>query len=199
MTTQLFWLAVIWIIWCVPHSLLLWPPLRSRLEQRLGLSPASYRGWYSLFSLLSAAPAVWFTWRLGGLWPFFWNGAWLYPQILLWALAGFVMLWADRTFKKSGFDLMGFSALTGGTWPGHKLVAGGPYVHCRNPMHLAGLVMLWARQLSPADVAVNVVLSGYILSGTWLEERRLTREFGAEYESYRRQTPSLGWRLGPKS
>ena len=198
MTIHIVWLTVIWIIWCIPHSLLLWPTLRLRLEDRLGLSPAAYRGWYSLFSLASAAPAVWYTWRLGGLWPFFWAGAWLYLQIALWVLASWLMLWADRTFKKSGFDMIGFSALTGETWPGHKLIAGGPYAYCRNPMHLAGLVMLWARHLAPADMAVNLVLSAYILLGTWLEENRLTHEFGEEYRRYRRETPSLGWRLSPR-
>ena len=199
MTNHLLWLTLIWIIWCIPHSLLLWPPLRGRLEHCLGLSPDAYRGWYSVISLASIAPAVWYTWRLGGIWPFFWGGAWLYVQIPLWALAGFVLIWADRTFKKGGFDMIGFGSLTGDSKPGHKLIAGGPYAYCRNPMHLAGLVMLWARHLSAADVAVNVVMSAYIVLGTWLEEKRLAGEFGPEYETYRRQTPMLGWRISFRS
>ena len=192
---SLIWLTVIWLVWCIPHSLLLWRPVRARLEDLLGLSPPAYRGWYSLFSLASAAPAVWYAWHLGGIRPFFWPGAWLYAQAALWAPAVFLLVWADRTFKKSGFDMVGLGALAGESLPGHKLMAGGPYAHCRNPMHLAGLVMLWARSLAPADVAVNLVLTAYILVGTWLEERRLAREFGENYRRYRENTPKLGWRI----
>ena len=49
---QLLTLALLWALWCAPHSLLLQEGLRLGLQTTLGLRPAVYRLLYSLFSIV---------------------------------------------------------------------------------------------------------------------------------------------------
>jgi len=189
---QLLALAAVWALWCLLHSLPLWEPLRRRLEARLGVSPRRYRGLYSIFSLLSLAPVMVYYHHLDGVGPFLWPWPWWVPQAVLWLLAAALMLWADRSFKRVGFDLMGLGGA--GTESEPPLVTSGAYARLRHPMHLAGLVMLWARSLGAADVVTNLVLSAYLVLGCFIEESRLKRRFGRRYRDYARRVPILGWR-----
>ena len=80
--------------------------------------------------------------------------------------------------------------------PTQRLVVGGLYRHVRNPMYLAvgttivGQALLLGRPIlllyaAAFAVAVLAFVRGY-------EEPTLARQFGAEYEDYRRAVP--GWR-----
>ena len=57
----------------------------------------------------------------------------------------------------------------------------------RHPWYLAVFILLWAGDLNLADLTINVVLSVYLVIGTFLEERKLVLEFGDKYEVYQRQ------------
>ena len=57
----------------------------------------------------------------------------------------------------------------------------------RHPWYLAVFILLWARDLYPAGITVNAVLSAYLLIGTLLEERKLVLEFGDNYKLYQQQ------------
>ncbi|CAO0819886.1 hypothetical protein DFAR_1180003 [Desulfarculales bacterium] len=52
------------------------------------------------------------------------------------------------------------------------------------------------RMLTPADLAINLVLTVYIVLGTWHEERKLHRQMGQAYYDYAAKgpiIPGLGW------
>ena len=156
-----------------------------------------YRVLYSLLSLATIAPLMHYTRALGGILPFFWSGAWAVLQAALWLAALALMWWAEASFRRGGFDMLGLGDALARRDRPHRLVTAGAYAHLRHPMHLAGLVMLWARHLGPADLAVNLVLSAYIVIGSQLEERRLLAMFGDQYRDYQARSPMLGWRLRP--
>jgi protein-S-isoprenylcysteine O-methyltransferase Ste14 len=79
--------------------------------------------------------------------------------------------------------------------PTEQLVVGGLYRHVRNPMYVAVaaiiagqallLGQLWLLLYAAAFVAVTAAFVH------WYEEPTLRRQFGAEYEAYRRAVP--GW------
>ncbi len=73
-----------------------------------------------------------------------------------------------------------------------QLVTGGLYRWVRHPLYSAGLLILWA---NPAvtwnGLAFNLGITGYLIVGALLEERKLLVEFGAAYAEYRRKTPML--------
>ena len=54
----------------------------------------------------------------------------------------------------------------------------------RHPWYVAVFFLLWASDLTAATITINLVLSGYLVVGTLLEERKLMIEFGAEYSRY---------------
>ena len=68
----------------------------------------------------------------------------------------------------------------------------GFYGLVRHPLYMFGLVILWLTPVMTVNVfTLFVLLSLYLFVGAKLEERRLVREFGQEYEEYRRRTPMI--------
>jgi protein-S-isoprenylcysteine O-methyltransferase Ste14 len=70
----------------------------------------------------------------------------------------------------------------------------------RHPWYLAVLILLWARDHSLSGLVINVILSVYLVIGTFLEERKLVLEFGDKYRLYQHQVSMfipLRW-LGSK-
>lgn len=188
-TNDLIILTLVWVAWAGLHSLLLASGPRSRLQAALCMNSARYRLLYSIFSLITIYPVLRFTRHLGGISPFFWPEPWLWPQLVLLSLALVLLLWAGLDFSKGGFDLMGFKdAFKKGEKP-HKLISAGAYAHLRHPMHLAALIMVWARSQGPADLVVSLLMTIYIVLGTWHEETRLRRQFGQAYRDYAKQVP----------
>lgn len=75
-----------------------------------------------------------------------------------------------------------------------KLNRDGIYGKIRHPMYLAGILILWGEPhlLSSQNGFTLVLLSTlYFYFGSLLEERRMVRQFGEEYERYQKDVPRL--------
>ncbi len=84
--------------------------------------------------------------------------------------------------------------------PPRRLVVCGPYSRVRNPQSVAMVLMVGGQVLAVRSSALWVLLPltvAYLelLVGPW-EERQMVREFGPEYECYRRQVRKWLPRLG---
>jgi protein-S-isoprenylcysteine O-methyltransferase Ste14 len=85
--------------------------------------------------------------------------------------------------------------------PTQRLVVGGLYRHLRNPMYVAvgativGQALLLGRPILLLYAAVFAVVVFAFVRG--YEEPTLARQFGAEYEDYRRAVPGWWPRLRP--
>lgn len=65
----------------------------------------------------------------------------------------------------------------------------------RHPLYTGALMVLWGGAVSDFGTATAIWGTGYILVGSRFEERRLSRRFGRDYATYRRQVPALiPWR-----
>jgi protein-S-isoprenylcysteine O-methyltransferase Ste14 len=72
------------------------------------------------------------------------------------------------------------------------LVVAGPYRWVRHPLYFFGLLAIWLiPQMTVNRMVLALVFSLYLYVGTFFEERRLLREFGAEYRAYQRRVPRL--------
>ncbi|MFP4439511.1 MAG: methyltransferase family protein [Chloroflexaceae bacterium] len=72
------------------------------------------------------------------------------------------------------------------------LVVAGPYRWVRHPLYFFGLPAIWLiPQMTVNRLVLALVFSLYLYVGTFFEERRLLREFGAEYRAYQRRVPRL--------
>lgn len=191
---QLLLLGAAWSAWAGLHSLLLWEPLRSRIEKALGWTGSFYRACYSGLALLTFVPVCWWTFRLGGFAPFLWPWPWLLLQAALWFAALAIMWWAWWSFKSNGVDLMGWEDAAAHHHEPPHLVQSGAYAWSRHPMYLASAVLLWSRSLAAADLTVNIVLTVYLVLGAWHEEHRMARAFGQKWREY----ASKVWHIGPR-
>ncbi len=73
-----------------------------------------------------------------------------------------------------------------------RLRTSGIYGWVRHPKYLFVLGILWfASRMTVNLLALYLVFSLYLYVGTFFEERRLVREFGAEYSEYQRRVPRL--------
>ena len=61
----------------------------------------------------------------------------------------------------------------------------------RHPWYLAAILLIWARQLDLSLIGVNVLLTSYLIIGSYLEERKLIREFGEKYLTYQKRVSML--------
>jgi protein-S-isoprenylcysteine O-methyltransferase Ste14 len=61
----------------------------------------------------------------------------------------------------------------------------------RHPWYAGALVIIWARPLDISAIIVNLILTAYIFIGTFLEEKKLLREFGDEYRAYQAEVSSF--------
>jgi len=80
--------------------------------------------------------------------------------------------------------------------PPQKLIVTGPYRLCRNPIQLgANLYYLGVgTYFGSLGIGVLMFILGLILGSLYhrfVEEKELSRKFGAEYEEYKRKTPFL--------
>lgn len=80
-----------------------------------------------------------------------------------------------------------------GAWPPERLVVGGPYAHVRNPMILAGALVLAGESLSLHSWALGAWMVSFVVLHAFyfpcIEERALERRFGAAYRAYREHVP----------
>jgi protein-S-isoprenylcysteine O-methyltransferase Ste14 len=73
-----------------------------------------------------------------------------------------------------------------------KLVIRGLYRWVRHPLYSAGLLFIWLTPvMSQNSLILYTAITVYILVGAFFEEKKLVREFGADYEAYRRGTAML--------
>ncbi len=61
----------------------------------------------------------------------------------------------------------------------------------RHPWYLATMLLIWGRQMDVSAIIVNVILTAYLIVGTYLEEKKLVKEFGEKYRNYQKKVSML--------
>ena len=191
-------LALLWTGWCVLHSLLITGRLNDWLRQRGGLLQGAHRIFYIVISCLTLIPVLWYQYSLPQQMLFSWSGWWRILQVLL-------LLYGLLTFYggKRVYDMDHFLGIS--QWRNYRrgrqvqqlpFVSQGILCYVRHPWYSGGLAVLWAvGPLTDVSLTVRLILTGYVLVGTLLEERKLVRELGSSYREYCRQVPMLiPWR-----
>jgi methanethiol S-methyltransferase len=182
--------ALIWAGWCVIHSLLNSEGLIGKALPPGNSIRPYYRIVYSLFAAITLMLVYWIAPRENDMPLWEWHGPLAVVQGAIWVVA---LVMAYLSFRLiSIWDFLGFTAL--GTArnrresPG-QLMTSGIYGETRNPQFLAGLLLLWARDLTPTGLVINIILSFYLLIGARIEEKRLVRKFGGDYRKYMSRVP----------
>ncbi len=107
--------------------------------------------------------------------------------VAIYAVGGALRIWPVFTLGKRFSGLVAIQQ-------GHQLVTTGPYAFVRHPSYLGMLLFMlgWGLAFrSLVGVALAVLTLWPLMARIRAEEAMLSKEFGAEYESYRARTPLL--------
>jgi len=177
-------------VFCIIHSLLAAPRIKSRIQLFIGRPLSGYRLIYNLLSLLLFG-WVMLAWQSTSV---------IYVPPGIWSLVlhglQFIILWIGLScLRQTGLtSFMGTDLADPDKQP--TLITTGCYSVVRHPLYLLGILFLL---LNPVITTRWIVLTlfsiPYFIFGALLEERRMVRLLGPAYRQYQRDVPFLFPRL----
>jgi protein-S-isoprenylcysteine O-methyltransferase Ste14 len=115
---------------------------------------------------------------------------WVIPMLAGQLLAVVALIFGFR--KTDAWEFLGLRQLSRKEKQPVKLTTSGLYRYVRHPLYTAGIIFIWLMPIMTVNVlAINLGLTVYVLVGAYFEERKLRREFGAQYAAYQAVTPML--------
>jgi protein-S-isoprenylcysteine O-methyltransferase Ste14 len=182
-----FSLAALVSAWCFLHSAMISISVTDYLKRNLGPAFRFYRVFYNITAVITLVPVVLFAYAIRTQPVFEWDGYWRIIQVFLLGTSGLVFFLGARHYDAR--QLLGVKQIQEGTSDKAITASGGLDTSgvlgmIRHPWYTASLLLIWARQLDISAIIVNTVLTAYLFIGTVLEEKKLVREFGAEYRTY---------------
>ncbi len=142
-----------------------------------------YRMIYSLISIPLLAPAfmIWMTFSKSTPVVYMIPHD-LYPVVILVRLVALGMF----GYAILQIDLLEFSGIK--TEKKKIFLTGGAYGIVRHPLYIAGILLLIAQmEMTMLDMISALLVTGYFMTGAFIEERRLLSVFGDEYRKYQKQ------------
>lgn len=188
-------IILLWTFFGILHSLLISPGVLSFLSVRLGRYFAFYRLGYNLLALLTFIPPYLYT-KMASTPQAYTFAGWRWLQGFFLILGLGLVAAAFRTYDWREFiglkQAESFWRQGQVQAPRHsRIVREGLLAVVRHPIYLGTLIFLWSLDATWAELVAKLVMTGYILVGIRLEERKLVAEFGEEYRRYQREVPML--------
>jgi len=183
------WLILSILVWGIIHSL--FASLKFKAFARRLLGPGVdqvYRLSYNLFAILSLVPVLALAVLLADKSLYSVPLPWLAIMITGELLAGLMLV--VGFLQSHPFEFLGISQLGSPIKAPGGLTTGGLYHYLRHPLYTAGLALIWLfPRMTVNLLVVNIALTAYLIIGANLEERKLRKEFGQEYDDYMEVTP----------
>ena len=192
--TEYLILSLLLILWCVIHSAMISIAVTEYVKKRLGSNYRFYRVFFNLISILTLIPVALFAHSAQTPAIFQWSGYMRLGQALIF---GFAVLFFSLGWRHYDIrQVLGIKQISEGTadraiTETGELDTSGVLGMTRHPWYLATMLLIWARQMDVAAIIVNVILTSYLIVGTYLEEKKLLREFGENYRNYQNKVSML--------
>jgi protein-S-isoprenylcysteine O-methyltransferase Ste14 len=161
-------------------------------KRRLGSRYRFYRLGFNLLSVATIIPVLLYGQSVKGHVIFRWEGLMILFQVFLLAVAVFLFIAGGRHYDIP--QLLGLRQIRKRTVHSAlsktgELVTTGVLGLTRHPWYLATILLIWAchRSFFLSTFITNIVLTLYIILGTVLEERKLLREYGEQYDRYQNE------------
>jgi protein-S-isoprenylcysteine O-methyltransferase Ste14 len=181
----------------VPHSLLLRPGVRRRLER---LIPSPCYGCFYTTVTCSTLLLLVLAWQTCPLVCYRLDGG---PAVAV--RVAYVLSWVALVYSLSltgiGFQT-GWAQLWGwlrhGRPPRRGFEVRGAYRWVRHPVYLSFLGQVWLTpQMTVDRLLLSLLLTGYIFLGSYFKDRRLLHYLGDTYREYQAQVPGYPLGFGP--
>ena len=184
----------LWMVWCTLHSALITKSVTDYMERKLGDRYRFYRLCFNIFSLVTFIPLVLFSVSIRGVPIFRWQGLLAIVKYLMLATSLFLFIAGGAHYRMSQF--LGIHQIKTGS-ASQVLSKEGMFQTSgilnvlRHPWYAAGILIVWARDITLSIFLINLVVSAYFVIGTILEERKLLHEFGDTYREYQKNVSML--------
>jgi protein-S-isoprenylcysteine O-methyltransferase Ste14 len=191
MLQQHLTLALMWIAFCVLHSVLADTQIKKSIALKAPGLFKNYRFFYTLFAFVTLGIVVYYQVVL--LSPLFYKAN-IFTIILGWAfsiLGGLIML---ICIKKYFLSLSGLKSLVAEQIVANELRIDGIHRYVRHPLYLGTFLFIWGLFLLLPYLSLliaNFVITTYTLYAIRLEERKLVDEFGEAYLIYKEEVPMI--------
>ena len=187
-------LSLLLILWCVLHSALISIAVTEYLKKVLGSQYRFYRIFFNSIAILTLIPVALVAYSARTPVIFDWSGYMRIGQVLILGLAVWFFFLGGRHYDIRQF--LGIKQIREGTTDTAitdtgELETSGVLGMTRHPWYLATLLLIWGRQMDVAAMIVNVILTAYLIVGTYLEEKKLVREFREKYRNYQKKVSML--------
>ncbi len=185
-------LAASWLIYAAIHSVMASDRVKQAVATRCGACMRGYRLFYNVLAVGLLPVPLWLTYGLPGEPLWHWQGvlAWLANAAALAAILGF--LYSLKFYD--GLSFLGVRQLAGRAPPGaadEPLCISPLHRWVRHPWYSLALVVLWTRDMNAPLLVTAVMISGYFVLGSRLEERKLVATYGQAYRRYMQAVPGL--------
>jgi hypothetical protein len=189
---QILTLVGVWLCYFLIHSLTASLYLKRLVARRWpGLLPG-YRLGFNLLSLLTLLPPLWLIYAWHGPWLWQWTGSgwWLANGIGLLAVLGFA--WSLRHYDGDEFTgLRQWRERRASAEDQESFFISPLHRFVRHPWYLMALAIIWTRDMDGVFLLSGLLMSGYFVIGSRLEERKLIEYHGKRYLRYRERVPAL--------
>jgi protein-S-isoprenylcysteine O-methyltransferase Ste14 len=185
-------LTLLWLAYFLLHSLTasLW--MKSLVVRHWPGFMPYYRLLYNILALLLLVPPLWLMWHLSGepLWQYEGIGNLLRFALMGLAVAGFA--WSLHYYDAREFiGLRQLHAQTSQIEDQECLHISPLHRFVRHPWYSLGLVLVWTQEMDPARLVSALMITAYLVFGSWLEERKLLHYHGDRYRLYRERVAPL--------
>ena len=190
MLTNHIILAMVWIVYCVLHSVLAGVNVKKQLQKMLGRHYKYYRPGYTIFSLVFLVVLLWYQSRLLTI-KFYEPGFLVQIAGSLVSIAGLTVMLI--CIKKYFFSLSGLKTLMQES-SANPLIISGIHRYVRHPLYLGTFGFIWGLfVLFPylSLLIADVIITVYTLLAIKWEEEKLVFEFGDQYKAYQKKVPKL--------
>lgn len=180
------------------HSLLICRTAHRYAEKILKNKFGVYRVVYAAFSLITLLPVLWYHYSIP-------QHILLERNLAISLVQGSLLIYGLLMFYLGSqvYDMQFFLGIT--QWKNAKknkqttplpFHTDGILAHVRHPWYSAGIAFIWGfGNITDVYILTRVILTGYFIIGTYLEEKRLIAELGDQYEAYCRDVPLIPWKL----
>ena len=183
-------LALLWIVYCVLHSLLAGISLKKKLQTSLGKNYKYYRLFYTVFSLIFLIWLIYFQINMVN-YQLFQPGLPIFLTGLIISFSGIILM--IICISKYFVSLSGLRSLVRES-VSSELMVQGIHKYVRHPLYLGTFAFIWGLFMILPYLSLfitNAIITIYTLIGITLEERKLEAEFGEAYRKYRSKVPKL--------